>query len=178
MKLNTPNDLLIHELQDIRSAEEQLIEALPKMLKAATSVELKECFRAHLEETRGQLKRLDALMKEMDIGPSKVKCVGMAGIVKEGAEFIAQDGDPLVKDCALVGAGRRVEHYEIAAYSGAIDLAERLGLDDCVSVLEAILDEESTANETLSELGQQLNAAAAETAVAEPAPAQKHTRAK
>jgi ferritin-like metal-binding protein YciE len=178
MKLDTLNDLLIHELQDIRSAEEQLIEALPKMVKAAHSEDLKECFRTHLEETRGQLKRLDELMKQMEIGASKVKCVAMAGIVKEGAEIIAQDGDPLVKDCALIGAGRRVEHYEIASYSGAIYLAERIELDECVSVLESIVDEESTANERLSELGQELNAAAVEREITAVPTEAKRARAK
>ena len=120
-------DLYIDELRDIYSAETQLVKALPKMAKAATSDELRSGFEEHLEQTRGHVSRLEQIFEDLDEKPSGKKCAGMEGLVKEGGEMIKEDFEGEVKDAGLIGAAQRVEHYEIAAYGTVRAFAELLG---------------------------------------------------
>src|SRR6185503_5824691 len=116
MKLTTLEDLFHHELKDLYSAENQLVKALPKMAKAATSEELREGFEEHLEQTKGQVQRLETIFQSLNESPKGKKCMGMEGLVKEGSEVMEQELEDAVLDAALIGAAQRVEHYEIAAY--------------------------------------------------------------
>lgn len=152
LHMNSLRELLIDELSDPYSAEKQLTVALPKMAKAATSENLKAAFTSHLEETRGQIERLDQIFELLDEEPKRKKCKAMEGLVEEGKEVIEEDGVPEVKDAALIGAAQRVEHYEMAGYGTARGLAETLDLPKVVKLLQETLDEEGDANQKLNDL--------------------------
>jgi ferritin-like metal-binding protein YciE len=152
MKLDTLDDLFLHELKDLLSAEKQLVKALPKMAKAATSEKLRAGFEKHLEQTKGHVERLDTIFEQLVKTARAETCKAMEGLVKEGAELIAEDGDPMVKDAALIGAAQRVEHYEIAAYGTTRTLAEQLGHKEAVKLLQQTLDEEKETDEELTAL--------------------------
>lgn len=145
-------DLLINELSDLYSAENQLLKALPKMAKAAFSAELKTAFEDHLAETEGQVARLDKIFEELEEKPKRKKCKAMEGLIEEGKEIIEEEGTAEVKDVALIGAGQRVEHYEIAAYGTTRAIAETLSLDTIAALLQETLDEEGQANKKLNDL--------------------------
>jgi len=161
-KLKSLKDFLIEELKDLYSAEKQLIKALPKMVKAATSSELKEAFQNHLQETENQVRRLEEVSKIVGKGLSGKKCVAMEGLVEEGKEIIEEDMEPEVRDVALIAAGQKVEHYEIASYGCARTYARLLGLNDAEELLQETLDEEGNANKLLTEISQSLNVEAME----------------
>jgi len=163
-KLTSLQVLLVQEIKDLYSAETQLVKALPKMAKAATNEDLKEGFTSHLEETKGQVERLEKVAKILGASPKGKVCKAMKGLVEEGAEAIEEEGDAVIKDLALIGAAQRVEHYEIAGYGTARALAEALQLSDVVDLLQATLDEESTCDTTLTELAESLLAEAGELA--------------
>ncbi|HEX3444078.1 MAG TPA: ferritin-like domain-containing protein [Chthoniobacterales bacterium] len=150
LKLESVKDLLIAELRDLHNAEEQLVEALPKMAEAASSTELKNALNHHLEETRKHVTRLDDVFEKLGEKASGETCQAMKGLVKEGEEFIQAKGQPEVKDAGLIGAAQRVEHYEMAGYGTARTLAQRLGLTDIAQALQKTLDEEGAANEKLT----------------------------
>lgn len=150
MKLTTLRDLLVEELRDLYSAESQLIKALPKMAKAASSEELSEAFTAHLEETRGQVERLDQIFGLLDATSGRKKCKAMEGLIAEGKETIAEDAEPSVHDAALIAAAQRVEHYEIAGYGCARTFAQILGEEKVAGLLQQTLDEEAAADEKLT----------------------------
>jgi ferritin-like metal-binding protein YciE len=152
MKLDTLQDLFVEELHDLHSAEEQLIEALPKMAEAASNAELREAFEHHLQETRDHLSRLDDIYGQLGVSPSSEKCEAMEGLVAEGEELIKTEGDPSVKDAALIGAAQRVEHYEIAAYGTTRELAKQLGHEHAEELLDQTLDEESNADKLLNKI--------------------------
>ncbi len=154
MKLNTIADLFHHELKDLHSAESQLIKALPKMAKAATNPELASGFEQHLEQTKGQLARLVQIGKDLGLALGGHKCAAMEGLVGEGAELISEDAADDVRDAGLIGAARRVEHYEMAGYSTAISLADHLGHAEAAVLLQATLDEESETEEKLADLAE------------------------
>ena len=160
MKLNTLNDLLLHELQDIRSFEEQLLDAIPRMAQAARNPDLRKALEDHLKETQEQLIRVKGLLSSMGAPASGSKCAGMAGIIKEGSEILALGGDPAVVDAGIIGAAQRVEHYEIAVYGTVRSLAETLGLHNVASVLQESLDEEKAADEKLTTISEPVNSAA------------------
>jgi ferritin-like metal-binding protein YciE len=149
--------LYIDELRDLYSAENQLVKALPKMAKAASSEELRQGFEDHLEQTRGQVQRLETIFESLGESPKGKKCAGMEGLVKEGSETMEEDYEGAVMDAALIGAAQRVEHYEIAAYGTARELANVLGESDQVSLLEETLEEEKATDEKLTELAQEIN---------------------
>ena len=151
MKIESMEDLLVHELQDLRSAETQLVEALPKMAQAASAASLKKAFDAHLKQTKTQITRLDKALEHMGKGPGNIKCKGMEGLVKEGDEAIKDVTDPQTLDAALIGAAQRVEHYEIAGYGTARAHAEELGLMDIADLLQVTLDEEGETNKLLTQ---------------------------
>jgi ferritin-like metal-binding protein YciE len=152
MELRSLNDVFTHELQDLRSAETQLLEALPKMAQAASSDELRQAFEHHLEETRDHARRLEEIFTQTGIVKATTRCEGMAGLIKEGEEVLSATGDPIVKDAALIAAAQRVEHYEIAAYGTARTLADDLDLDDAKDLLDQTLDEESHADSLLTKI--------------------------
>jgi ferritin-like metal-binding protein YciE len=151
MQLQSLRDLFVEQLQDLHSAESQLVEALPKMASAASHDELKKAFEHHLEETRGHVERLDEIFAELGERPSGT-CQAMKGLVKEGDEVIGLDGDPTVKDAALIAAAQRVEHYEIAGYGTVRTLAGELDLEQAQDLLDQTLDEESTADKLLTKI--------------------------
>ena len=154
MKLASLKDLFHHELKDLYSAENQLVEALPKMAKGATNEKLKAGFEEHLEQTKGHAERLEQIAKELDLKLGGHKCAAMEGLIEEGAELLKEDAEASVLDAALIGAAQRVEHYEIAGYGTARTLAEVLGFEDAVKLLQQTLDEEKETDEKLTELAE------------------------
>src|SRR6476659_5191144 len=146
MKLTSVDQLLEEELKDLYSAESQLLKALPKMAKAASNEMLSEAFLAHLEETKGQVERLDSIGKELGIKLTGKKCKAMEGLIEEGKEILDMDGLGSLIDAALIGAAQRVEHYEISGYGTARTLAEHLGHTEVARLLEQTLDEEAAAD--------------------------------
>ena len=155
-KLESLDVLLAQEVKDLYSAETQLVKALPKMAKAASNEELKDAFTSHLEETKGHVTRLEEVAAILGVTPKGKVCKAMKGLVEEGAETIEEEGDPTIKDLALITAAQKVEHYEISGYGSARALAEALGLQDVVDLLQATLDEEGTADKSLTALAEEL----------------------
>ena len=155
-------DLYIDELRDIYSAETQLVKALPKMAKAATSDELRSGFEEHLEQTRGHVSRLEQIFEDLDEKPSGKKCSGMEGLVKEGGEMIKNEFEGEVKDAGLIGAAQRVEHYEIAAYGTVRAFAELLGDRNAVDLLSQTLEEEKETDKKLTQLASEINVEASQ----------------
>jgi ferritin-like metal-binding protein YciE len=154
MPLNSLHDLYVEELRDLYNAENQLLKALPRMAKAASHPDLKAAFTEHLEVTRGQVERLAGLFEELGEKPTGKKCKAMEGLVAEGKDVIDEDGEPAVKDAALIAAAQRVEHYEIAGYGCVRTFATLLGYTDAAELLQQTLDEEREADEKLTELAE------------------------
>ncbi len=154
MTLATLQELYRHELQDLYSAETQLVKALPKLAKAAKTPELKTAFTAHLAQTKEHVRRLEQLLTEMGETPGGHKCKGMAGLIKEGQDLLKQGGDAAVLDSGLITAAQKVEHYEIAGYNAARGYAQMLRQDSAVGVLQQTLNEENQTDEALGELAQ------------------------
>ena len=150
---NTVMDLLADEIKDLYSAEKQLTKAIPKMVKGSNDPALKEAFSAHLKETEGQVARLEKVAEILGIKPTGKKCVGMEGCIGEGAEALDEQGDEQILDLGLIGAGTRVEHYEMAGYTTAINLAQRVGKTDVVALLKESLTEEQAAEQKLRTIG-------------------------
>jgi ferritin-like metal-binding protein YciE len=155
VKMRSLQDLLVEELKDLYSAENQLIKALPKMAKAASSADLKAGFEEHLEQTRGQVERLEQIAGQLGVTLKGKKCVAMEGLVEEGKELMEEDMEPALLDAALIAAAQKVEHYEIASYGTAREWAEQLGLDEAATLLQETLDEEKATDEKLTELARQ-----------------------
>ncbi len=154
-------ELFEHQLQDLYSAEKQLIEALPKMAKNANDSKLKKAFEGHLEETKDQKTRLEEICEELDINPSGEKCKAMAGLIKEAESFIEEAKNDDVMDAGLIAEAQRVEHYEISGYGTAVQYAKQLGHKDIAKKLQVTLDEEYGANDKLNDLAEsRLNEAA------------------
>jgi ferritin-like metal-binding protein YciE len=146
-------DLFAHELQDLYSAERQIIDALPDVIEAVSSTRLRHTLEEHLEVTRGQLERLERIFDMIDRKPSRSKCEGMEGILDEGEEVIdIKAEDEALKDAALIGAAQRVEHYEMAGYGTARNMARLLGLEEAAQLLQQALDEEKAADRDLTEI--------------------------
>ena len=149
--------LYVDELKDLYSAENQLVKALPKMAKAADSGELRRKFEEHLEQTKGQLHRLETIFKSLNESPKGKKCMGMEGLVKEGGEVMKEGFEGALMDAALIGSAQRVEHYEIAAYGTACEFAQILGESEHASLLNETLQEEKETDEKLTELAKGIN---------------------
>jgi ferritin-like metal-binding protein YciE len=154
LRLDNLEDLLLLELRDLYSAEQQLIKALPQMSAAAHSPELKSAFDQHLAETRRQKDRLEQAFRMLGVEPEAENCEAMEGLIEEGNEIIAADGDAEVKDAALISAAQRVEHYEIAGYGSARTFAMRLGRTDVADLLQRTLDEEGNADKILTHVAE------------------------
>jgi ferritin-like metal-binding protein YciE len=152
--MDSLHELMVDELKDLYSAENQLLKALPKMAKKASSPELKEAFTGHLKETEGHVKRLQQIAKLLDIDLGGKKCHAMEGLVEEGSEVLEEDGPAAVIDSALIGAARRVEHYEMAAYCSTRGMAKQLGNDQVAKLLEETTNEEEAADNKLKAIAQ------------------------
>jgi ferritin-like metal-binding protein YciE len=153
-------ELYLDELKDLYNAENQLVKALPKMAKAASSKELRSGFEEHLEQTKGHVRRLERIFEMLNESPKGKKCKGMEGLIEEGSEVMEEDFDGAVLDVALIAAAQRVEHYEIAGYGTVRALAEELGQSEHASLLNETLEEEKRTDEKLTELAKQINAEA------------------
>src|SRR3954468_22434212 len=157
MKLSSLEDLFVEELKDLYSAENQLLKALPKMAKAATSKELKNGFEKHLKQTEQHVDRLEQIFDELEASPKGKKCKAMEGLIEEGAEVISEDAEPEVKDAALIAAAQRVEHYEIAGYGCVRTYARLMGNDQAAKLLQQTLDEEAQTDKALTSLAESIN---------------------
>jgi ferritin-like metal-binding protein YciE len=152
MELQTLNDLFQEQLQDLYSAETQLVAALPKLASASSHEELRDAFEHHLEETREHVRRLEAIGDQLGISVRGTTCKGMAGLIREGEEVLSMQGDPTVIDAALIADAQRVEHYEIAAYGTAKTLANQLDYGEAASILDDTLQEEGKADKLLTKI--------------------------
>jgi ferritin-like metal-binding protein YciE len=152
MRLDSLENLFIHELKDLLSAEKQLVKALPKMAKGANNAKLQAGFKEHLEQTKGHVARLEKIFELLGKAPRAEHCKAMEGLITEGSDLVEEEGSPMVKDAGLIGAAQRVEHYEIAAYGTTRTLAELLGHDEAVKLLQQTLDEEKATDEKLTKL--------------------------
>ena len=161
----TLHDAFLDELRDIYDGEKQLTKALGKMAKAASSPELRSAFESHLEETQGQLERLEEVFNSLDEKVSGKHCEGIAGIIDEGKAIMEEDFDDSTTDACLIAAGQRAEHYEMAAYGTLIAWADAMGHTEAANLLQQTLDEEKAADKKLSALAEGgLNQAAADVA--------------
>jgi ferritin-like metal-binding protein YciE len=154
MKLQTLENLFVHELKDLLSAEKQLVKALPKLAKGASNDALRSAFEEHLEQTKTHVERLEKIFSLIEKPARAEHCKGMEGLIEEGSSLLKEEGSPNVKDAGLIGAAQRVEHYEIAAYGTARTLAELLGKQQAVDLLQQTLDEEKETDEKLTQLAE------------------------
>jgi ferritin-like metal-binding protein YciE len=154
MKLDTLEKLYVNELRDIYNAENQLLKALPKMAKGASSPDLKSGFENHLRQTETHVERLKQVFAELNESPKGKTCRAMKGLIEEGSEILNEDGEESVLDAGIIVAAQKVEHYEIAAYGSVRTFAKLLGQAKAADLLQATLDEESEANELLNELAE------------------------
>ena len=152
--IETMDDLLIHGLQDIYYAENQITKALPTMIKKATDPQLKQGFETHLRETEGQIKRLEQVFKMHGQSAKGVDCPAIDGIIKEANEVASDVADKEVLDAALVASAQAVEHYEITRYGTLVAWAKQLGRNDCASVLQQNLDEEKATDAKLTAMAE------------------------
>lgn len=155
MPIKTIDDLFLHELSDVYSAEKQLTKALPKLARAATAPELKQAFESHLEETQGQVQRIDEVVEKLGLRLKRIKCVAMEGLIEESSEVIESIAAGPLRDAALIGGCQKVEHYEIAAYGTLSAIAKQLGYKNAIPLLQATLKEEKAADEKLTLLAEQ-----------------------
>jgi len=154
MSADNLREALVEEIRDLYNAEKQLLKALPKMAKGASSDELRDAFESHLQETEGQVTRLERVFELLDEKPRGKHCAGMAGIVEEGSEKLQEDMEDSVLDACLIASAQKVEHYEISAYGSVIAWAEALELADVAQVLRETLEEEKAADKKLSMLAE------------------------
>jgi len=176
-KNGTLHDAFIDELRDAYDAEKQVLKALPKMVRAASSSDLRAAFETHLEETRGQVARLEQVFGSLDEKVRGKHCDGVAGIIEEGKKVMEEDFDDTTMDACLIAAAQRVEHYEMAAYGTLVAWAEAMGHTEAAALLRETLDEEKAADEKLTEVAESgVNQEAADAAhgesEAEPKPVQ------
>jgi ferritin-like metal-binding protein YciE len=156
MKLNTLKQLYIEELRDLHSAENQLLKALPKVAKGASSEELKLAFENHLDQTKVHVERLEEIFERLDETPKGKTCQAMKGLVEEGSEILEEDGEESVLDAGIIAAAQKVEHYEIASYGTVRTFAQLLGEDEAAELLQETLDEEGEADKLLTQLAQEI----------------------
>lgn len=154
MQLETLRDLYVEELKDLYSAENQIIKALPKMIKAASHDELRQAFTKHLKETEIHAQRIEQVCDDLGVSPKGKKCVGMEGLLKEGSELIKEKPEPDVLDAGLIAAAQHVEHYEMAGYGCVRTYARQLGYESQAELLQATLDEEGATDKLLTEIAE------------------------
>ena len=154
MKMDNLEKLWVEELKDLYDAEKQLTEALPKMVDAAATPELRQAFEHHLQQTEEHVQRLEEVLEELDIPDHGKKCKGMQGLIKEGEEMMKDATDSLTRDAALIAAAQRVEHYEIAGYGTVVSYAQQLNRTAIAEKLQMTLDEEKEADKKLTEIAE------------------------
>jgi ferritin-like metal-binding protein YciE len=154
MAVKTLEDLFVHELSDMYSAEKQMSKSLPRLARNADSPDLKAAFEAHLEETLGQIERIDQVVEALGIKLKRIKCAAMEGLVEEAKEVIEEVEAGPLRDAALIGGAQKSEHYEIASYGTLCVLARQLGYADALPLLEANLEEERATDEKLALLAE------------------------
>jgi ferritin-like metal-binding protein YciE len=178
MKIKASNlkKLYVAELKDLYSAENQLVKALPKMAEAATSDDLRLGFEAHLKQTQEHVSRLEKIFKEMGESSTGKKCKGMEGLIEEGKEMIEEGLEPEELNAGLISAAQRVEHYEIAGYGCVRTYAKLLGQTSAVALLEKTLTEEKETDSKLTQLAEQINVEALESAEGQDSPKSTHSR--
>jgi ferritin-like metal-binding protein YciE len=165
MTLKSAQDLLLNELRDIYDAEKQLVKALPKMAKAASSEQLRQAFQGHLEETKTQVERLERAFARLDTRTRGKRCAAMEGLVEEASQMMEEIKIPQILDAALIAGAQKVEHYEIAAYGSVRALAEACGHQQVAQLLDETLEEEKAADEKLNQIAlSEVNQAALEAA--------------
>ena len=164
MSVETLQELLVDELKDLYSAEKQIVKALPKLAKAASTTELHDALMSHLEETKGQVDRLEKIAELVGKKLTGKTCVGMKGVLEEGSEVLDETEEGTVRDAALIAASQRVEHYEMAGYGSARDFANTLDLSEVAALLEETLEEEKEADKKLTSISKQVNSTAKQAA--------------
>jgi ferritin-like metal-binding protein YciE len=152
MTLKSAQDLLLNELRDIYDAEKQLVKALPKMAKAASSEQLRQAFQGHLEETKTQVERLEQAFDRLETGTRGKRCEAMQGLVEEASQMMEEIKIPQILDAALIAGAQKVEHYEIAAYGSVRALAEACGHQQVAQLLDETLEEEKAADQKLNQI--------------------------
>jgi ferritin-like metal-binding protein YciE len=157
MEIDTLQKLYVEELRDLHSAERQIIQALPRMIKAASAPELKAALQDHLEITKEQLARLDQIFETLGKKGTGKKCKGMEGVLADGKEILEEDMDPDVRDAAIISATQHVEHYEMAGYGTVRTYAGLLGDKVAMKLLQTTLDEEGDADKKLTVLAEKIN---------------------
>lgn len=160
MSVENLEELFLNELKDLYSAEKQITKALPKMVKAATSPELKQALESHLEETNGQVGRLEEIFQKLGKKGTGKTCEGMKGVLAEGAEVLKELKKGDVRDSGIITAAQRVEHYEMAGYGGVREFAKLLGQREIMSLLNETLKEEEAADKKLTQVAKLVNSAA------------------
>lgn len=157
MDLDSLKDLFIDELRDLYDAENQITEALPKLIERAHYAQLKSALQEHLEVTRAQIRRLERIFEGLGEKPTGETCKGMKGLIKEGDDMASRDGESSVIDAAIISAAQRVEHYEMAGYGTVRTYAELLGQQEFANLLQQTLDEEKEADQTLNQIAKTIN---------------------
>ncbi|HEY0760034.1 MAG TPA: ferritin-like domain-containing protein [Acidisarcina sp.] len=157
MSVASIEELFVEELKDLYSAEKQITKALPKMAKATSSPELRTAFETHLEETQGQIQRLEQIFQILEKSPKGKVCNGMKGVLEEGSEVLEETDKGVLRDAALISAAQRVEHYEMAGYGSVREYAKLLGQTEIASLLDATLAEEKATDKKLSVISKQVN---------------------
>ena len=160
----TLHDAFLDELRDSYDAEKQLTKALPKLAKAAANPKLRQAFETHLEETHGQIARLEQVFGSLGEKARGKHCDGIAGIIEEGKSVMEEEFDDATMDACLIASGQRAEHYEMAAYGTLVAWALAMGHTEAADLLQETLDEEKAADEKLSELAEGINKTAADAA--------------
>jgi len=154
MKLDTLKKLYLEELRDVYNAELQLVKALPKMAKGASSDELKQAIEDHLSETKTHVERLEEIFSSLDEEAKGKTCKAMKGLIEEGSEILEEKGEESVLDAGIIAAAQKVEHYEIATYGTLRSWADLLGEDEASDLLQQTLDEEGEADKRLNEIAE------------------------
>ncbi len=164
MKLNTLDDLLVEELQDLYDAESQLVKALPKMAKAASNDTLKRAFEEHLEQTKGHVSRLEKVFESLGQKAKSKTCEAMKGLVEEASDFLGESAEASVRDAGMIACAQKVEHYEISGYGSVRTWAQQLGHHEAVRLLQQTLDEEAAADKKLTQIAESMSNRQAATA--------------
>ncbi len=163
MKLESLRDLYVAELRDIYDAERQIVKALPKVIKSASSAELQQALKDHLKQTEGHAQRIEQIFSDMGDRAKGKKCDGMKGVLEEGEDLLEEDAEPSVRDAGIISSAQRVEHYEIAAYGSLRTWALHLGEEAAARLLEQTLEEEQDADQKLTDIAEsEINVEAAE----------------
>lgn len=154
MKLDSLKKLYIEELRDLYNAEQQITKALPKMVEATSSPDLKKAFQEHLEQTHQHVQRLEQIFEKLGESPKGKTCKGMEGLIREGEEMIKENADAAVRNAGLISAAQRVEHYEMAGYGTVRTYAKLLKQDEAARLLQQTLDEEGATDKKLTQLAE------------------------